>query len=108
MSSTQIHDIPEEKDSLIKKSYELKRSVIASINSEDIYDVKTPWEDFMTITYYNIMLEGKPFLSMGISIKNREQFFDLLAFLNYYKIEECLQTYIERINKKCDIARVLG
>lgn len=108
MSSVQIHNIPEEKNSLIKKSYELRRSIIASLNGEDIYDVKTPWEDFMTITYYNIKHGDKPFLSMGISIKNRNQFFDLLAFLNYFKIEECIQTYIERVNQKCNIVKVLG
>lgn len=108
MSSVKIHDIPGDKNSLIKKSFELKRSVIASLNSDEIYDVNTTWQDFMTITYYNIIINDNPFLSMGISIKNKEQFFDLLTFLNYYRIEDCLQVYIERVNKRCDIVGVLG
>ena len=108
MSAAKIHDIPGNANSLIKLSFELRTSLIASLNSEYVYNVNTPWEDFMTITYYDIVVDGNPFLSMGISIKNREQFFDLLSFLNWYKIETCLQNYINRVNSVCDIVKTLG
>ena len=80
---------------------------MASLNPESNYDTKTKWEDFMTITYYNIMKNGSPFLSMGISIKYAEQFRDMLYFLNYYKIEDCLHLYVKRIDSVCDIVETL-
>ena len=107
LSDAKLHDIPANEDSLITKSYELRRSILASLNSEDIYDVNTKWADFMTISYYNIGSEDKPFLSMGISVKNVRQFDDLMIFLNYCKIEDCLQNCIERINEKCNIVDTL-
>lgn len=106
LSSEKITDIPRG-DYLIEKSFELKRSLVASLNPGSYYDTKSSWEDFMTITYYNLTENGKPFLSMGISIKYSEQFRDMLYFLNYYKIENCLQKLINKINEKCDIVSTL-
>lgn len=106
ISDDKISDIPKG-SSMIEKSFELKKSLVASLNPESNYDTKTKWEDFMTITYYNLVSEGAPFLSMGISIKYGEQFREMLYFLNYYKIEECLQTYIDKINKACNIVEIL-
>ena len=56
---------------------------------------------------YNITKDGAPFLSMGVSIKYAEQFKDMLYFLSYYKIERCLVSYIDRINRVCDIIKTL-
>ena len=108
LSKKRIRDIPTKENSLINKAFELRRSVIASMNSESVLDLHTSWEDFMTIPYYKLVYDGHLFLSMGISVKNREQFKETLAFLNFYKIEECLQIYIDRINSKCDIIENLG
>ena len=44
------------------------------------------WDDYMTITYYNLKSCDEPFLSMAISIKYVEQYGDMLYFLNFYKI----------------------
>ena len=106
LSDEKISDIPKGK-SMIEKSYELKKSLVASLNPECLYDTKTKWEDFMTITYYNLKKDDVPFLSMGISIKYSEQFKEMLYFINYYKIEDCLHTYINRINRVCDIVETL-
>lgn len=106
ISDEKISDIPKGK-SMIEKSFELKKSLVASLNAENLYDTKTQWEDFMTITYYNLNMNGSPFLSMGISIKYAEQFREMLYFMNFYKIEECLHTYVSRINKVCDIVETL-
>lgn len=106
ISDDKMTDIPKGR-SMIEKSFELKKSLVASLNPESNYDTKTKWEDFMTITYYNIMKNGSPFLSMGISIKYAEQFRDMLYFLNYYKIEDCLHLYVKRIDSVCDIVETL-
>ncbi len=106
ISEDKVSDIPKG-CSMIDKSFELKKSVVASLNPESKYDTKTSWEDFMTITYYNLIKDDAPFLSMGISIKYAEQFGEMLYFLNFYKIEDCLHTYIKRINGVCNIVETL-
>lgn len=106
ISDDKLTDIPKGK-SMIDKSFELKKSLVASLNPESNYDTKTKWEDFMTITYYNLDKDGEPFLSMGISIKYAEQFREMLYFLNYYQIEECLHVYVKRINDVCNIVQTL-
>lgn len=106
ISDDKMTDIPKGK-SMIEKSFKLKKSLIASLNPQSNYDTKTKWEDFMTITYYNLIKDGFPFLSMGISIKYAEQFREMLYFLNYYKIEECMHSYIQKIDKICNIIETL-
>ena len=106
ISNDKMTDIPKGR-SMIEKSFELKKSLVASLNPESNYDTKTTWEDFMTITYYNIMKDDSPFLSMGISIKYAEQFRDMLYFLNYYKIEDCLHSYLKKVDTVCNIVETL-
>ena len=100
ISKDKISDIPRG-NSMIDKSFELKRSLVASLNPESKY------ENFITLSEYNITKDGAPFLSMGVSIKYAEQFKDMLYFLSYYKIERCLVSYIDRINRVCDIIKTL-
>lgn len=107
ISDDKISDIPKEDSGIIGRSYELKKSLVASLNPDKVYNTGTQWEDYMTITYYNLVEDGYPFLSMGISIKYSEQFKDMLYFLNYYKIEEILQVLMNSINKKCNIVETL-
>jgi len=106
ISNDKLTDIPKG-HSMIDKSFELRKSLVASLNPENVYDTKTKWEDYMTITYYNLVKNNSPFLSMGISIKYAEQYKDMLYFLNFYKIEDYLQTYINKINSKCNIIETL-
>ncbi len=106
VSTDKISDIPKGR-SMIEKSFELKKSLVASLNPDSNYDTKTRWEDFMTITYYNLIEDGSPFLSMGISIKYSEQFGEMLYFINFYKIENCLHAYINKINEVCNIIETL-
>lgn len=101
-----LSDIPKGK-SMIDKSYELKKSLVASLNPESCYDTNTIWEDYLTVTYYNIIKDECPFLSMGISIKYAEQFREMLYFINFYRIEECLHTYIKKIDDACGIIDTL-
>lgn len=106
ISKDKISDIPRG-NSMIDKSFELKRLLVASLNPESKYDTNTVWEDFITLAEYNITKDGAPFLSMGVSIKYAEQFKDMLYFLSYCKIERCLVSYIDSINKVCDIIETL-
>lgn len=105
-SDDKISDIPIGK-SMIDKSFESKKSLVASLNPEIKYETKTKWEDYMTIAYQNIQIDGKAYLSMGISIKYAAQYQDVLYFLNYCEIEDCLQINIDKINSKCNIIETL-
>ena len=95
ISNDKITEIPQNSNSMIDRSFQLKKSLIASLNPEYNYDTKTKWDDYMTITYYNLKSCDEPFLSMAISIKYVEQYGDMLYFLNFYKIEECMDSYIK-------------
>lgn len=100
--------IPYSDDSMIKKSYECRRALIRSINSD--HDFKsnnyTVWQDYMTYTFYDIMYEGIPLLSFGISVKNATRYKKLLHVINYFRIEDFLQSNMEQVNEYIDIASV--
>lgn len=107
ISDDEMTSIPKDSNCMINKSFELRKSLIASMNPDSNYDTKTKWDDYMTITYYNLIDEEEPFLSMGISIKYADQYGDMLYFFNFYKIEECLESYIKMIDSKCGIINTL-
>lgn len=97
------------KDSMIEKSYECKRALIKSINST--YDFSsnnnTVWKDYMTYTFYNLKRKGIPYLTFGISVKNAVRFKNLFYFLNYFRIEEYLEEYIEMVNDHYNIEKMI-
>ena len=86
---------------MIRQSYNNQTSLIKSLNIE--YEERGThrkiWEDYMTLTFCDIKKDGYPFLSMGISVKNKEKFKHLLYFLNFYKIENFLQDKLKEIDK---------
>ena len=100
--------IPYDDDSMIKKSYECRRALIKSINSDHDYKSNnyTVWEDYLTYTCYDIKYRGIPFLSFGISIKNAVRYRKILHFLNYFRIEDFLQHNIEQIDEHINLAEV--
>lgn len=95
-------------DSMIERSDKCKRALIKSINSD--YDFSsnnnTVWKDYMTYSFYGIRYNNLPILSFGISVKNEERFKQIFYFLNYFRIEECLEENIERINDVFDIKSI--
>ena len=99
--------IPKDKG-LTSRSYLNQTSLISSLNSTESYKAnnRNVWEDYMTICFYNIRMNDDPYLSMGISVKNKERYKDLLYFLNFYKIENILQEYLGKIDKEYDIVKV--
>ena len=96
-------------DSMIKKSYETKRCLLKSVNSE--YDYKsnnyTKWKDYITYAFYMCIRKNKPYLTFGISVKNEERYKDIFYFLNYIEIESCLDDYIMSITDKTDLEKII-
>ena len=94
--------------SMIERSDICKRALIKSINSD--YDFtsnnSTIWKDYMTFSFYGIRQDGFPILSFGISVKNEERFKQVFYFLNYFRIEECLEENLEKIDDIFDIKSI--
>lgn len=94
--------------SMIEKSDICKRALIKSINSD--YDFSsnnhTVWKDYMTFSFYGIRYNNIPVLSFGISVKNEERFKQQFYFLNYFRIEECLEDNLEKINEVFDLQKI--
>ena len=100
--------IPYANDSMIKKSYECRRALIKSINSDHDYKSNnyTVWEDYLTYTFYDIQYKGIPILSFGISIKNAVRYRKVLQFLNYFRIEDFLQHSIEQVDEYINLSEI--
>lgn len=96
-------------NSLIKKSYECKRALIKSANSDYDYQSNnyTVWQDYMTYSFYNISKNDMPLLTFGISVKNKTVYKNKFYFLNYFKIEQYLEDAIDSINESCLIENIL-
>ena len=93
---------------MIKKSYECRRALIKSINSDHDYKSNnyTVWEDYLTYTFYDIQYKGIPILSFGISIKNAVRYRKVLQFLNYFRIEDFLQHSIEQVDEYVNLSEI--
>lgn len=96
-------------NSMIQESFECKRAVIKSINSEHDYKSNnyTVWKDYMTYTFYNLKRNDRPFLTFGISVKNEVRFKNLFYFLNYFGLEEYLEEYLDQIDEQFNINTIL-
>lgn len=101
--------IPYNDDSMIRKSFECKRSLIKSINADHDFqsDNHRMWNDYLTYTFYGLMYKNKPFLSFGISIKNIERYKMHLQLINYFQFERFLQTNVERLDEAFDISKIM-
>lgn len=97
------------KNSMIQESFECKRAVIKSINSEHDFQSNnyTIWKDYMTYSFYNLKRNEKPFLTFGISVKNEVRFKNLFYFLNYFGLEVYLEEYIDQIDEQFNIEKIL-
>lgn len=101
--------IPYAMDNMIVKSYECKRMLIKSINCD--YDFKSDnsavWKDYLTYTFYNLKINGIPYLSFGISLKIEARYKKLFYFLNYIKFEEYLQDKVETLHNKFNLENII-
>lgn len=96
-------------NSMIQKSFVCKRALIKSINSDADFlsNNNTVWKDYMTFSFYNLKKDGLPYLTFGISVKNEARFRHLFYFLNYFRIEEYLEEYIEVLDERFGLISIL-
>jgi hypothetical protein len=100
--------IPYDKTNMIARSYECRRALIKSLNTSHHFEGNNHkvWEEYLTYTFTDLLVDGKPFLSFGISIKNAERFRKHLHFINYFRLESFLQHNIERIHNAVDLVSI--
>ncbi len=86
-----------------------KRSLIKSLNPSchEKAEHDHIWEDYMTLVFDRFYKDGRPFLSMGISVKCGSSYNDLFYFLNYCKFEQLIQDELTKVNEVVGIDRVL-
>jgi len=97
------------RDTMIEKSFNCKRGVIKSINleahRESIHNAK--WKDYLTLTFFNILSDDRPILTMGISVKNAERYKNLFYFLEYVEFDIFVNDRVEEINEIFDIPAIM-
>lgn len=100
--------IPYDQTNMIAKSYECRRALIKSLNSAHHFEGNNHrvWQEYLTYTFTDLLIDGKPFLSFGISIKNVERYKKHLHFINYFRLEAFLQNNIERVHNAVDLASI--
>lgn len=108
VDSNTMTAIPYE-NSMIQKSYELKKCLIKSINTNYDYQSNNynKWKDYMTYTFYNLTRKEMPILTFGISVKNAERYKELFYFLGFVEFDLYLNDYIESINHIVNFENVL-
>ena len=84
LSDDNLSDIPVGA-SLIEESFNAKRAIVASLNSDATYSTGTKWEDYMTYAFQCVSKDEKPFFSMAISIKGKHDYQYMLCFLTTVK-----------------------
>ena len=97
------------KDSMIEKSFRCRRGMIKSVNPEADYhgNHNTKWKDYLTLTFWNIIHEEKPVLTMGISVRNTERYKKLFYFLEYIEFDIFINDCIEDLENKFSVSRLL-
>lgn len=108
-SAKELTPIPVKKANMISQSYKNRASMIKSLNIGYHFETNNEkvWNEYLTYTFDSLLYKDLPFLSFGVSVKNKEKFENLLYFLNFCKIEYILQESIEKIMAECDIIDII-
>lgn len=90
---------------MIFEAGKLRRSLVKSLNRKCHRDSKNDhiWENYITMVFDKLYKDNKPYISIGISVKNSKKYNEYLYFLNYCKIENIIQEYLLKVNEKYDI-----
>lgn len=93
---------------MIYKAGQNKVSMVKSVNEDCHYRGNNDdvWKDYITMVFSDFYDNNKPFISLGISIKDLK-YKNFLYFLNYCKIETIFQKYVLQIQEKCNIINKL-
>lgn len=100
--------IPYGKTNMIARSYECRRALIMSLNSGHHFEGNNHkvWKEYLTYTFTNLLIDEKPFLSFGISIKAVDRYKKNLHLINYFRLEAFLQNNIERVHNAVNLASI--
>ena len=109
-SEKDLTPIPIAKANMINQSYRNRASMIKSLNIQYHFETANEqiWNEYLTYTFGELFNNGHPFLSFGISVKNKAKFENMFYFLNFCRIEYILQESIDKIATKCDIINIIS
>lgn len=109
-SAKELTPIPLGKANMISQSYKNRTSMIKSLNIQYHFGTNNEqvWNEYLTYTFDDLLYKGYPFLSFGISVKNKDKYENLFYFLNFCKIEYILQESIDKIRISCDIINIIS
>lgn len=96
-------------EGMIYKSIKLRRSLIKSINHTHHKRAKNDdiWQEYISFAFYELKIDGKPALTIGISFRNRDEYINKLYFLNFCKFETIIQNQLMKFNEKCEIIEII-
>ena len=102
--SESITEIPAD-SGLIFLATESKRSVVFSANRKLAFNTGSNhiWQDYITMVFEKLHIEGKPVLSLGVSVKHHVDHKEMLYFLSYIQIEQVLQESLLRLDEELSI-----
>lgn len=109
-SEKDLTPIPIAKANMINQSYRNRASMIKSLNIQYHFETANEqvWNEYLTYTFGDLFYNSHPFLSFGISVKNKARFESMFYFLNFCKIEYILQESIDKIATTCDIINIIS
>ncbi|KJV05042.1 hypothetical protein [Methylocucumis oryzae] len=101
-----LTDIPAD-SGLIALAIRSKRSVVYSANSQFAFDTGSNhiWKDYITMIFEKLNIEGKPVLTLGISVKHHIDHKEMLYFLSYIQIEQVIQENLLKLDEGFSICR---
>lgn len=100
--------IPAGEKSLIDRSYELRRSIVASADAEHVFETGSDWGDFLTYSFRGIgENNGRPLLTMGVSLRYSDQYQDSLYLLCHCRFERTIQHCVDTFHKAFDVSKMM-
>ena len=92
---------------LIALATELKRSIVYSANRKFAFDTGNNhiWKDYITMVFEKLHIDGKPVLSLGISVKHHIDHKEMLYFLSYIQIEQVIQENLLKIDEEFSVRK---
>lgn len=96
-------------EGLINLAAKTKRSVVRSANQDVALDTENAhiWKDYITMVFEKIQRDGKPILSLGVSVKHQIDHKDMLYFLSYIQIEQMIQEHLETLDENFSICNAV-
>ncbi|WP_337227445.1 hypothetical protein [Vibrio cholerae] len=96
--------IPADKG-LIALATKSKRSVVFSANRESAFDTGSNhiWKDYITMVFEKLHIDGRPVLSLGVSVKHHVDHKEMLYFLSYIQIEQVIQENLLKLDETLSV-----